>query len=281
MRRPTFLVIGAAKAGTSSLRHYLQQHPDVFIPDKGWKEPGFFCYTEAGDSAYRLVRDEGEYYGLFDEVQNETAWGEISPRYLSFPEAAGNIRATLPDVRLIASLRNPVDRAFSLYQMNLRNSGHNKNVRFVDAVRDDPTTRRSYADDIARYRALFPPEQLQILLFDELIADPVATTQSVFGFIGVDPAFVPETEKVVNPGGLPRSKLVHLALSNRRLRRIGGMFIPKSIQRRLEAIKNANLVPQRMTPEERAEAGQIFLDDILRTQDLIGRDLSRWLAPAS
>ena len=64
-------------------------------------------------------------------------------------------------------------------------------------------------------------------------------------------------------------------------RRIGGMFIPMSIQKRLEAIKNANLVPQRLTPEEREEAARIFRDDILRTQDLIGRDLSRWLAPAS
>ena len=279
MRKPTFLVIGATKAGTSSLRHYLQQHPDVFIPG-GWKEPGFFCHDENGDSMFRLVRDEDEYYGLFDGVKDEAAWGEVTPHYLTFRQAAANIHAAVPEARLIASLRDPVDRAFSLYQMNLRNKGHNKNVRFLDAVRSDPIIRRTYFDEIARFRSLFPPEQLQILLFDELTADPVGTTQAVFAFIGVDSSFVPETEKVVNPGGLPRSRLLHLALNNRTARRIGGVFIPMSIQRQLEAIKNANLVPQRLTPEERADARQLFRDDIRRTQDLIGKDLSHWLAPA-
>ena len=279
MRRPTFLVIGATKAGTSSLRYYLQQHPSVFIPG-GWKEPGFFCFDEAGDSMFRLVRDEEAYYGLFNAVKDETAWGEITPHYLTLPQAAANIHAAVPNVRLIASLRNPVDRAFSLYQMNLRNKGHNRGVQFVDAVRRDPILGGSYFDEIARFRALFPAEQLQFLIFDELIADPVGTTQSIFGFIGVDPSFAPETEKIVNPGGLPRSRLLHLALYNRTARRIGGMFIPMSIQSRLKAIRNANLVPQRLTPEERADVAPLFHDDILRTQDLIERDLSHWLAPA-
>ena len=80
---------------------------------------------------------------------------------------------------------------------------------------------------------------------------------------------------------MPRSRLLHLSLSNRTARRIGQRFIPKAVQNRLEAVKNANLVPQRLTLEERGEAAQEFRDDILRTQDLIGRDLSRWLVPAS
>ncbi len=280
MRKPSFLVIGATKAGTSSLRHYLQQHPAIFIPG-GWKEPGFFCYGPDGDSRFRLVRDEAEYYGLFDGVTDETVWGEITPHYLPSLHAAANIHAAVPEARLVMSLRNPVDRAFSLYQMNLRNKGHNRDVPFAEAVRDDPATRQPYAEGIARFRALFPPEQLLTILFEELIADPTATTQKIYGYLGVDPGFVPETEKVVNPGGLPRSKLLHLALNNRTARRVGGMFIPMSVQRRLEKLKNANLVAQRLSPEDRATATVAFRDDILRTQDLIGRDLSHWLAPAS
>lgn len=276
MRRPNFLVIGATKAGTSSLRHYLRQHPDIFIPD-AYKEPGFYCYGPNGDSMHRIVKNEAEYYGLFDDVRGEAAWGEITPHYLALPHAAANIHAAAPEARLIVSLRNPVDRAFSIYQMNLRNKGHNAGVPFVDAVRTDPVTRKTYAEDIARFQALFGAERLLTLLFDELVADPTGTTQSVFAFLGVDPGFVPETEKVVNPGGLPRSRLLHLALSNRTARRMGRRFVPMAIQNRLEAVKNANLVPQRLTPEERAEAGNLFRDDILRTQDLIRRDLSRWL----
>lgn len=280
MRKPKFLVIGATKAGTSSLRHYLRQHPDIFIP-QAFKEPGFFCFGANGDSMHRIVRDEAQYYGLFDGVTDEAVWGEITPHYLTFPQAAENIHAAIPDARLVVSLRNPVDRAFSLYQMNLRNKRHNEGVPFVEAVRVDPVTRKTYAEDIRRFQELFGAERLLTLLFDELVADPTGTTQQVFAFLGVDAGFVPATEKVVNPGGLPRSRLLHLALSNRTARRIGRRFVPMAVQNRLEAVKNANLVAQRLTPEERFEAAQEFRDDILRTQDLIGRDLSRWLAPAS
>src|SRR5690554_2276490 len=142
MRKPNFIVIGATKAGTSSLRHYLRQHPDIFIPD-AYKEPGFFCYGAKGDGMHRIVRDEARYYALFDGVADEAAWGEITPHYLTFPPAAANIHAAAPEARLSVSLRNPVDRAFSLYQMNLRNKRHNEGVSFVDAVRVDPITRKT------------------------------------------------------------------------------------------------------------------------------------------
>ena len=101
--------------------------------------------------------------------------------------------------------------------------------------------------------------------------------RGVFAFLGVDPGFEPDVSKVVNPGGLPRFRLLHLALNNRTARRVGRHVLPMSVHNRLERLKNDNLQAQRLNPDERREAAALFRDDILRTQDLVGRDLSGWV----
>ena len=276
VRKPSFLGIGASKAGTSSLRHYLKQHPEIFIPDDD-KEPGYFCRGGDDSSIFYRIRTPEAYFGMFRGVRDEKAWGEITPHYLDSPYAAQNIRDEAPEARLIVSLRNPVERAFSLYQMNLRNKNHNRGVPFLEAVASDPWMNRSYFENLSRFYRRFPREQIQLILFDELSADPAATARGVFAFLGVDPGFVPDVSKVVNPGGLPRFRLLHLALNNRTARRVGRHVLPMSVHNRLERLKNANLQAQRLYPDERRKALALFRDDILRTQDLVGRDLSGWV----
>ena len=177
------------------------------------------------------------------------------------------------------SIRDPVERAFSLYQMNLRNKNHNRGVPFLRAAARDPAMQSSYFEDLSRFYRLFPREQILLILFDELTADPAGTVRGIFAFLGVDPGFVPNVSKVVNPGGLPRFRLLHLALNNRTARRVGRHVLPMSVHNRLERLKNDNLQArlQRLGPDERREAAVLFRDDILRTQDLVGRDLSGWV----
>ena len=119
MTLPNFIVIGAAKCGTTSLVHYLAQHPQVFMSAE--KEPRFFApefFTKyiSGPIRKGTIRNEmevKEYEGLFDDVTTEKAIGEASTEYIFFPETPKRIKKLLPDVKLIAILRNPSDRAFS------------------------------------------------------------------------------------------------------------------------------------------------------------------------
>lgn len=276
MKKPNFLGIGATKSGTSSLRYYLKQHPEVYIPDAE-KEPGYFCHGGNNDNIFFRVKSEREYLALFEDAGDAKAVGEITPHYLDSPHAAQNIKAEIPDAKLIVSIRNPIERSFSIYQMNLRNKNHNRDVPFETALENDIWTKNPYYENLRTFYTVFPREQILLVLFEDLAKDPVALSRSVFGFLGVDASFVPDVSKVVNPGGLPRSRLLHAVLNSRRARRMGRRVVPKSVQDRLERVKNANLQKQGMTPAQKEKARGVFRDDILRTQDLIGMDLSRWL----
>ena len=123
--------------------------------------------------------------------------------YLPSPYAAGRIHHYLPNVRLVAILRNPVDRAFSHYQF-FRANRIEPSPTFVEALHDEPRrlaegwylsfcylTTGFYARHLARYDALFAREQLMVLLYDDLIADPLAVVRSIFRFLDVDESFAP------------------------------------------------------------------------------------------
>ena len=162
--------------------------------------------------------------------------------------------------------------------MNLRNRGVNDGVPFVEAMQTDRNLRETYADMLARYFALFPAGQLKVILLEDLEKAPQATMRGLYGFLGVDPGFLPaDPLKVANPGGEPRNRLLHGLLSDPRLRQFSRAFLPAAAVERLRALRSRNLQKQPLAPEDRRAAIGFFRDDILRTQDLIGRDLSSWL----
>ena len=187
------------------------------------------------------------------------------------------IHATLPRARLIAALRDPAERAFSVYQMNLRNRGRNRATPFAEALATDVNLRQGYSRYLERYLGLFDRAQLRIVLFEEIAQAPLATVRGLFGFLGVDDGFAPTTS-VSNPGGLPRVKLVHDLLTSGTVRGLGRSLLPEPLVARARALRARNLRKQGMTPDERRLAAAFFRDDVLKTQDLIGRDLSAWLA---
>jgi hypothetical protein len=273
---PNFLVIGAPKAGTTSLHLHLRAHPQVFMPEL--KEPRFFGYEGEGERMKFPIRTLEEYEALFAGVTGETAIGEATPHYLVYPRAAERIRDLLPRARLIASLRDPVERAYSVYQMNLRNKGVNEGVPFVRAMETDRNLRETYADMLRRYFDRFPPERIAVILLEDLERDPAATMQGLYRFLGVDPDFRPDLGKIANPGGEPRSKLLHRLLTDPRLRGLSRTALPAPVVERLRALRSRNLAKAPLPPEDRRKAIGFFREDILRTQELIGRDLSAWLS---
>jgi hypothetical protein len=275
MTLPNFLIIGAPKAGTTTLHAYLRPHPEVFMPAR--KELRFLAYNGSGDDYAFPVKTFEAYESHFADAGDARAIGEASPNYLRSQVASRRIRETMPDCRLVVSIRNPVDQAFSAYLMVLRNGKVAPGTPFIEALAAHPVLGRGYAEDIERYFSLFDRAQFHVIRFEALVRDPLAVAQGLYGFLGVDTGFVPEVEKVSNPGGLPKNRLLHRVLADPRVMDFGKRYLPERWLDRARKVRSDNLEKRRMSPEDRRVALAGLRDDILRTGDLLGLDLTDWL----
>jgi hypothetical protein len=183
-------------------------------------------------------------------------------------------------VKLIFTLREQVQRTFSIYHMNLRTKGANEGLSFLQAMEADHMLRRKYSECLKPFFDNFPRENIKIILFEDLSGNTPATVRGLYEFLGVDPDFVPDLG-VSNPGGVPKSKRLHRIMSDDRLRAVARALLPENAIERLKGLRNMNLSRERMvmTEEERAAAFAFFEEDVRRTQDMIGIDLSHWLRP--
>lgn len=274
-QRPTFLVIGAAKGGTTSLHFYLRQHPDVYMPPS--KEINF--YWDGAAAAGRTVPATLEAYrACFAGATTQRAVGEISPQYLNSPSAARRIRADLPEVRLVVSLRNPADRAYSDYLGRVRIDRERRS--FGEAVQPGERILEDgfYAPRLRRFLEQFPRAQLHVILHEDYARDTKSTLQSLFAFLGVDPSAAIDTTRRYNRAEVPVSQ---------RLNRLIWSAVPR-LQRLTPAAWRGTGLGERLLrrtyrtappfpPEERRRLQAIYREDVLETGELIGRDLRGWL----
>jgi hypothetical protein len=293
---PNFFLIGAAKAGTTSLYHALRQHPEVFF--SAIKEPGFFSgntpvrgpdYPNRED--FRITTLE-EYTSLFAESDGRPVVGDASTAYLALAEtAAPAIAARCPHARLAVVLRDPAERAFSHFVMH-RKLQMEPEARF-DAALDDETRRRAegwgwplcyrfaseYARQLKPYFALFPRNQILVLEYREWRDDPDAFLKRLFEFMHVDGTFRPALQKRFQSGVLPRSqRLEQLILVANPLTRPLRWILPERTRERMRRTAQAwNSRRPRMTAEERAMAIELCREDILELQDMLGWNLRVWL----
>jgi len=289
MTLPTFIVIGVAKAGTTSIYRYLDQHPDVFMyPEKG---TNYFGYEDARDWKWE---DEGEppllrhfrvqtfedYEAAFAGASGEHAVGEVSPQYFRSPSAAERMHAELPDVKVIVSLRNPAERAFSGYLMRIRR-GEPVNSPEEDLVADSSHVREGfYYRRMKRFYDAFPREQVKVLLFDDFKRDPTQVMAEIFSFIGVDPTFRPDTEARHNPASVPRSRLLNRLLYQPAMIRTVKAVLPERLHGSAKKMREVNLEnPPTMSPELRSRLLDLYREDIVSLEELVQKDLSSvWLS---
>jgi hypothetical protein len=293
MTLPNFIVIGAAKAGTTALYWYLSEHPAVYMSPV--KETNFFAYGRDGEGRLLYgdpevhhfpIQTMAEYERLFDQADGAAGIGEASPIYLECPQAADRIRAAVPSVRIIASLRHPVERAYSDYLMHLRHRGQ----RF-DPARDLTVTAPWAAPDsrwmqvsryhaqLERYYAAFPRTHIHVSLFDDLRHDALAMVQEVYRFIGVDPAFAPDFDTPHAIGGLPARRWLERMLTNRAVGAVMKPILPMGAANWVRRMRARNLKKAPSLPADlrRELTTRIFRDEIERTGRLIGRSLDHWL----
>ena len=276
MSLPNFLIIGAAKAGTTSLYHYLRQHPDVYM--SAVKEPAYYASASVATAHSGRVGTRDEYERLFAAATTERARGEASPQYLNDEAAPGRIAADLPDVQLIVSLRNPVDRAYSSYLGRLAFGAERRPVE--EALRRGTYYFDSslYHAPLTRYLTRFGRTRLKVLLFDDLVANPHGTVQEVCEFLGVARDGAVDTSVKHGAAAVPHSPAANaffwtIAHSVRR-------YLPESLRDTGIGGRVQRLLVRPPDPLPAAIRRQLqadFRDDILRTEALIERSLAAWL----
>jgi hypothetical protein len=311
---PNFFLIGTVKGGTTSLHRYLDQHPEIYLSPI--KEVNYFSreciHPEHFSQDYRHdvnvdlksylasgmkhpihiahVTEEADYLKLFSKAGNAKAIGEMSLSYMLYPSAPKAIAAACPDAKIMAMLRDPAERAFSQYIMNLR-QGKTLNKDFIQEIKKDDQREPKgwgvnhqylfigkYYEQIKRYYDLFPAEQIKIFLFDDYAANPDAVVREMFEFLGVNPDFKVDTSQKANEGGIPKLKWVNYFLHQSGLISWAKNVLPKSWREPFKQwmYKKGPDMPV-MKPEERAFLVNYYREDILKLQELINRDLSKWL----
>ncbi len=229
---PNFFLAGAPKAGTTSLYHYLAQHPQIYMSPI--KEPCYFSLEFRPENCGEVLRPDvdrsqrelrrylsgpmptrpfggmignwEDYQRLFAGVRGEVAIGEASPGYLWSKTAARHIHSRIPQAKLLFVLRDPADRAFSQY-LHVLASGSIKRT-FREHIEANLSNRLPlfsvdhpflefgiYVEPLRRYFELFPRENICVQLYDDYRAAPCQLFASIFSFLGVDPHFVPDVSQ--------------------------------------------------------------------------------------
>jgi hypothetical protein len=305
---PNFLVIGAVKAGTTSLHHYLKQHPEIYMSPR--KEPTFFAFEGArpdfrGPRKMKApinsmaVTEIEEYCKLFQGVSGEKAVGEVSPQYLYIPRACERIQHYMPDARLIAVLRNPVDRAYSSFMHTIR-QGIEPLTNFREALQAEReriqknwgilwhyTAPGFYYVQLKCYFERFNRDRIGVYLYDDFHSNPAGLMKRIYGFLEVSESFTPNMSIKYNVSGVPKNRTLHaltLLTLNPLVVTILRSLVPDRFHELLMRNRdgfiwrsfNVNLRRQKLMPEIRTELLDLYREDIVKLEDLIQRDLSSW-----
>jgi hypothetical protein len=290
MKLPQFLCIGVQKAGTTSLFRILQSHPGIFIPEE--KELHFF------DDDLEFNKGVSHYHKYFQSASPGDLCGELTPNYIYHPQAPERIIKTLNcDIKLVLMLRNPADRAFSHHKMRIGRGAENENFEdLIDKeIRELKKTeyrlphhyidRGFYAEQLKRYLQYFPFENIHIILFEEdFLERREQTIRQLLGFIGADPNYelpinikstpsvgakFKQADKILNTAH-PINQLAKRIIPSKKLRADIKYFFTKMNQK-------ANADKAELEAIRPFLINEIFRNDIIKLQELIKRDLSRWL----
>lgn len=297
---PNFLIVGAAKCGTSSIASYIDQHPDIYMSKV--KEPRFITsqftkFPLNGPKANKLeswyVKDYDQYLNLFKDVKNEKAIGEASVDNLFFHrQSIPLIKQYLGNPKIIIILRHPVKRAFSAYSHMIRDERESfsfeKAITLEEERRENNweflysyTEASKYYSQVKSYFDNF--DNVLVLLNEELKEQPDLFFKEIFSFLEVDPDFKVDHTIRYNESGAPRSRAIHNFFSdNSKVRKaiqpLVRIFLSAQTRKILSnKIQSKNLKNLTLSQDTKENLKRHFREDILKLQTLINKDLSSWI----
>lgn len=266
-RQPDFLIVGATKSATTWLQRNLQQHSAVFMP--GTETHYFSRYFERGPAWYGA---------FFAPAAAHQIVGEKSTSYLDHPEAAQRLRKSLPEVRLIMQLRNPIERVWAHYRTDCRRGEASADAeRHLRANGADGERLRAgglYFRHVLRFFELFPREQLCVTLYDDLDRDPATVLNRIRAHVGLAGTAAPATAPV---GNVPDPHLPPAAATTPE-----ALVEPSGEGGRRSQTSSARARSRYPELSDAIREGlrSYYEDDVRALSQLLGRDLSSWLGPA-
>ena len=271
-RLPNLFVVGVARGGTTSLWHYLSQHPDIFMSPV--KEPYYF--SDFYKTSPRFPKDRATYVRLFSGGIGARWRGEASTAYFWDPSSAARIKKTCPAARILVSLRNPADRAYSEYLQDVR-SGHEQRD-FVSAIKEEvargPTrdgrlnclSSGFYVEGLERFLQAFG-DCVHVLFFEDLAREPRKEMRRIFAFLELDPQVGNQLEVTVeNRSYVPRRGARRILASRAR------RAMPVALKSRVDRLllqRSQPVVP----PEAQALLDELYAPQRERLTALLQRDL--------
>jgi hypothetical protein len=264
---PNFIGIGAARAGSTWIFRNLKSHPQVFVCR--CKETQFFSHEYAKGLEH--------YEAHFEDAGDARAIGEVSPVYLHEARTvAPRIHRHLPSVKLIACLRNPVDRLYSKYWNARGRYAHRKDLPFERKLEEQPDLLREgrYAEHLRTYLDWFPREQLLVLLYDDLVADPARFFGSICRFLEIDEHYDPALAQHRINAAVSQPLVVKnrwLYWGGRLLRRLDLHGAARWVE-----LHNAGEIPPLPAPTRRWLTDTYYRGPNKDLESLLGRDLSHW-----
>jgi hypothetical protein len=276
---PNFFIVGAPKSGTTSLFHYLQEHPEVFLPEL--KEPHFFSCPEVKATYYKteIVDSKEKYLNLYQSEKSFKSIGDLSSSYLFNKKAAKRINTFNPDAKIIIVLRNPVERAISHYLMDV-NLGY-INVSLKTILKNKDEYKKFYQEyielgfydkQIEIYKEYFPESQIHIILTSSLHTETEDTLKSIYSFINVSTTFKPDFNTKYNQYRKPRFGFLKKILKSNILK----TTIPSGMKATLKPLLFNQNAEKPKLEKEKSLLKEIYKNSILKTEELISKDLAPW-----
>ena len=283
-----FFIVGAPKAGTTSLYHYLNEHPEINMSSQ--KEPDYFSDTD--------IQNEGMYYGknridtikkyhsLFNDNSVLKLKGEASVSYLFYKNVPQKIKTYNPTAKIIIMLRNPIDRAFSHYLMDYRLGLVSD--RFEDIITQKSVHKNAklfyqqyielseYYPQVKRYLDVFDRKKILFIEYEDLKINALDVIKKTHLFLGVNQVYEPDVGKKHNTYTMPKNDIIRFIYSFVILRDLLFFLFPKNIVNRFKPVLFKNDKKPKLLDATRDRLKQLFTNDINALAKMLSNDFSRW-----
>lgn len=309
-KNPNFFVIGVVKGGTTSLYHYLKQHPDIYLPPI--KETNYFSRSDIDESKftneYRIdvelkldqyfadgmpeeihiahINEKEEYERLYFPVHEENAIGEISNSYAICPSAAEAIKSYNPNAKIIALLRNPISRIWSHYIMNLRDAKVSK-PDFIFEVQHDFNSKMKgwgishqyielglYYQQVKRYLDVFGKEKCLFLLYEDFRDNPNEVLAKICKFLKVDDQFAFNVNSRKNHAALPRVKFLNKIMVKSGMIKWGKKVFTREKRDSLSKLMYSQSRVPSISRKSEVFIKDFYKKDVAKLSDLLDMDLT-------
>lgn len=275
--------MGAPKSATTNISYYLKQHSQIFMPEN--LEPYYFARLDISKNYQReFISNKKKYLDLYKKATDHIAIGESSPVYLYCPHAAADIKEQFPDSKIIISLRNPIEITHSQYhslrfmKFDTRNFDEILDSDEIQIAKgefhiDNLLIAGFYSKHVKRFKEIFSPDKIKIIIFEEYIKNTIPTINSILDFLNVDVS-VNFSDPPKGAYRIPRNKTTQFLLDNSVFRKIAQSAIPTVTRQKVGDklfVKESQKPP--MSIKQRKRLRGIFEQDVKNLEQLLEREL--------